>query len=235
MPGSYRQSRVTSVEADRGCLLVCWQSTGDAGCHVLEQHFDRVVLAVSPDVAARVFWPLASTLHEMPTKRVESYILSSEPGALSIASGQDSVAGCSHHCGEAWPAQVITVRTQFDGDASRTQALHAMPGGALVSTCPLEPATDSKAVLRTASFTRTLRTTASRAAVQSIMGLDKVFRQDAQDEAQGSSYPGWVNGEDNVWLAGSWCWDGMVLLEGCVVSAMRVAENFGVRIPWRGD
>ncbi|XP_044717970.1 uncharacterized protein HRG_08612 [Hirsutella rhossiliensis] len=100
-----------------------------------EQHFDRVVLAVSPDVAARVFWPLASTLHEMPTKRVESYILSSEPGALSIASGQDSVAGCSHHCGEAWPAQVITVRTQFDGDASRTQALHAMPGGALVSTC----------------------------------------------------------------------------------------------------
>ncbi|KAM4055496.1 hypothetical protein HRG_015022 [Hirsutella rhossiliensis] len=145
-----------------------------------EQHFDRVVLAVSPDVAARVFWPLASTLHEMPTKRVESYILSSEPGALSIASGQDSVAGCSHHCGEAWPAQVITVRTQFDGDASRTQALHAMPGGAL-------------------------------------------------------QLSGWVNGEDNVWLAGSWCWDGMVLLEGCVVSAMRVAENFGVRIPWRGD
>lgn len=42
----------------------------------------------------------------------------------------------------------------------------------------------------------------------------------------------WRNGDGNVWLVGAWCWDGMVLLEGCVVSAMRVADDLGVEVPW---
>lgn len=43
----------------------------------------------------------------------------------------------------------------------------------------------------------------------------------------------WRNGDGNVWLVGAWCWDGMVLLEGCVVSAMRVASDLGVDVSWR--
>jgi len=43
----------------------------------------------------------------------------------------------------------------------------------------------------------------------------------------------WLNGDGNVWLVGGWCWDGMVLLEGCVISAMRVADGMGVQVPWR--
>jgi hypothetical protein len=45
--------------------------------------------------------------------------------------------------------------------------------------------------------------------------------------------PQWRSGDDNVYLVGGWCWDGMVLLEGCVVSAMRVADALGVEVPWR--
>ena len=43
---------------------------------------------------------------------------------------------------------------------------------------------------------------------------------------------GWKNGDGGVWLAGAWCWDGMVLLEGCVISAMRVARALDVNVPW---
>jgi hypothetical protein len=45
----------------------------------------------------------------------------------------------------------------------------------------------------------------------------------------------WVNGQDNIWISGAWCWDGMVLLEGCIVSAMKVAQDFGVAIPWENE
>lgn len=42
----------------------------------------------------------------------------------------------------------------------------------------------------------------------------------------------WTDGDDGVWIVGGWAWDGMVLLEGCVTSAMRVARRFDVDIPW---
>jgi len=213
--------RVVSIEADSNeagdGVLVRWQAgTGD----VAEERFDRVVLAVSPDVAARIFRPLSMALGKMPTKWVESSVLSPRPGAFSVA--HDGVAeGCAHHGDDKAPSQVITFRSVF-GDGARSEALHAMPGGVLVSTLPLGAAED-KAILKTAGFTRTLRTPASRAATQRVMG--------GKPASDGHAH--WVNGEDGVWVAGSWCWDGMVLLEGCVVSAMRVADDLGVRIPWR--
>ncbi|PFH61595.1 hypothetical protein XA68_16945 [Ophiocordyceps unilateralis] len=216
-------SRVTDIEVSRGRLLVHWHSTGDGPPSASDEFFDRVVLAVAPDVAASIFRPLASVLGKIPTKRVESSVLSRQPGAFSVADCQGLTARCSFRGGDAQPAQVVTLQTRFAGSASTTQAIHAMPSDLLVLTCPFEPATESEMVLHEASFTRTLRTPESRAIVRSIMGTG------GPGEAPGC---GWMNGEDNVWLAGSWCWDGMVLLEGCVVSAMRVAHGFGVRISW---
>jgi hypothetical protein len=52
-------------------------------------------------------------------------------------------------------------------------------------------------------------------------------RSNTKDSANG-----WKNGDGNVYLVGGWCWDGMVMLEGCIVSAIRVADALGVDVPW---
>ncbi|KAF4805998.1 hypothetical protein CGCSCA5_v014825 [Colletotrichum siamense] len=221
-----RVTQVTTI-AD-GRVKIHWQSTRDGEVSTMEEDFDRVVLAVSPDVAARIFTPLRKTLDKIPTIRVESSILrpanSNATDVFSVIDDETShPKACAHHQGSSMPSQVICLRTDF-GRETRTEALHTMPGGTVVSTCPLDPAAEAKRVLRTARFTRTLRTTQSRAVIQRIIRgsgtTDKKTDEDADDM-------GWKNGEDNVWLTGAWCWDGMVLLEGCLISAMRIADDFG--------
>ena len=98
-----------------------------------------------------------------------------------------------------------------------TEALHAMPSGVEVRTCALKVG-----ALRTAGFTRTLRT------LESIATVEQIMRGGEEGRGEG----GWTNGSGNVWLAEAWCSDGMVLLEGCVVSAMRIADEFGVFASW---
>ncbi|PHH60130.1 hypothetical protein CDD81_2088 [Ophiocordyceps australis] len=216
--------RVLSLEATNGRVLVrCMSRRASHSQPILEEHlFDRVVLAVSPDVAASLFRPLAPVLGQFPTKRVESSVLSPKSQAFTVVQADENAAThCMHHSGKVSPAQVITLRTSLSKHESRTEALHAMPSGLLVQTCPVSPNQDSASLLRTAKFTRTLRTPQSKAATLSIL-----------NGAAPGDKGAWSNGQDNVWLTGSWCWDGMVLLEGCVVSAMRVARDCGVEIPW---
>lgn len=74
-----------------------------------------------------------------------------------------------------------------------------------------------------------LRTPASRKLVNNIFSADFSSTGDGSKE---TLLPEWKNGNGGVWLAGGWCWDGMVLLEGCVVSAMRVANALEVEVPW---
>ncbi|KAK0726286.1 hypothetical protein B0T21DRAFT_350439 [Apiosordaria backusii] len=215
-----------------GGVLVRWQDTDGAK----EELFDRAVLAVSPDVASRLFAPLRATgLNKIPTTWVESSVLTTPSRAHSLVDANSQTSqgkvACMHHTGTAVEAesastQVITLRTQFSGaGGARSEALHNMPSGVVVSTCPLDGESEGtqKRTLKLAGFRRTLRTVESRAIVERITG-------GGNDDGRSN---GWVNGENNVWLTGSWCWDGMVLLEGCVVSAMRVAEDFGVKVPWR--
>lgn len=226
--------RVLSVapDAQTGRITVSWQAAGVGDAtDVREEVFDRVVLAVSPDVVARILRvpALSSAMSSIPTARVESSVLA--PGDSSARysivmdeEGADA-AVCMHQSGSGSDtAQIIKLQTQLSGpwgvSDAKTEALHTMPSGVVVETCPLdEGGNEAKRVLKTAKFTRTLRTVESRWMVETIMG-------------RGTANIGWVNGQDNVWLVGSWCWDGMVLLEGCVVSAMRVADDFGVPIPW---
>ncbi|WYZ37683.1 hypothetical protein EsH8_II_001189 [Colletotrichum jinshuiense] len=220
---------------DDGRVKIRWQSTSNGVGPVLEDVFDRVILAVSPDVAGKIFSPLRKTLEKIPTIRVESSVLrpahaSSAESFVVVENESSHPRACSHHHGNAMPAQVISLRTDFAGNEARTEAVHTMPGGTVVSTCPLDPLNDAKRVLRTARFTRTLRTTESRAVIQRIMGESKGTEKKT-DEVIGTQ--SWVNGQDNIWLTGAWCWDGMVLLEGCLVSAMRIADDFGVQVPWR--
>lgn len=202
-------TRVVEVKAlEKGVMLRM------QGEETVEETFDHVVLAVSPDVAARIYSPLAKELSVVPTIQAESAVLGESSVYKVVA--HDSKAACAHHSSSrAMPAQVISFRTQ--GATGKTEALHAMPGGAVVTTCPFDEG-ETKDTLKLARFTRTLRTPTSREVVSRLMS------------GEGS----WANGQDGVWLAGSWCWDGMVLLEGCVVSAIRVAEDLGVAIPWEG-
>lgn len=190
----------------------------------VEESFDQVVLAVSPDVAGRIYKPLSKILAVVPTTPAESSVLTPDPMRYRIVPRKSAKATCGHHSAGTTPPQTITFRTQFGATDGRTEAMHAMPGGAIVSTCPLEGG-ETKETLRYARFTRTLRTAESRGVVQWLMG-------ESSSSSSSQTSVDWVNGQDNVWLAGAWCWDGMVLLEGCVVSAMRVARGLGVEAPW---
>jgi len=100
-----------------------------------------------------------------------------------------------------------------------TESIHIQPSGVIVTTCPFSPI-DQERVIQSAAFTRVLRTPKSRAVVNEIFEPAEVYGSE-------KLIRGWHNGDGNVWLAGGWCWDGMVLLEGCAVSAFRIAEAFG--------
>ncbi|RKK91026.1 hypothetical protein BFJ68_g16299 [Fusarium oxysporum] len=78
------------------------------GARVLEvlsstesEAFDRVVLAVSPDVVGRIFKPLRSKMEKIPTRRVDSSVLvpmTAESDIYSIVKSTEISAGvCMHH------------------------------------------------------------------------------------------------------------------------------------------
>ncbi|SPO05001.1 uncharacterized protein DNG_07686 [Cephalotrichum gorgonifer] len=229
-------ARVLEVrpEANSQGVTVRWRLTKDGVMEDLEETFDRVVLAVSPDVTGRIFKPLVGTLGKIPTIQVESHVVEplgaeGEIGNYSRAESHERPAPrCSGQNGCAGPAQAITFTTRFSEHGSRSEAVHTMPSGITVCTSPLQEPLNPKSTLHSAKFTRTLRTAESRAIVEKVLGESRR----ATEEIGGGGHQ-WVNGEDNVWLVGAWCWDGMVLLEGCVVSSLRVADDFGVEVPWR--
>ena len=95
-----------------------------------------------------------------------------------------------------------------------------------MTTCPFT-SIDPSLTIHSASFTRVLRTPQSKRIVSNLFDNVPVRYRDEK------LLPEWKNGDGGVYLVGGWCWDGMVLLEGCVVSAMRVADAFGVEVPWR--
>lgn len=200
---------VTSVEPHGQQVRVQW-GNAESGAQN-EEVFDRVVLAVTPDVVGKVFTPLHNAMARIPTMEVESVVHTDR----SLLRTEERLAD------DAEGAQLIYLRTSTD-NAPKTESLHVQPCGAVVTTCPFSPV-DPAHLVHSAKFTRVLRSPESRRIVNYIFGLTQNLYEKA---------PQWRNGDDNVWLVGGWCWDGMVLLEGCVVSAMRVAKAFEVEIPW---
>lgn len=182
----------------------------DADGNEKSENFDLVVLAISPDIVAAVFEPLKDSLSRIPTTTVETIAhtdSSSVPPLSTNQSGQ---------------------KIHFRFDKESTEAIHEQPhSSVIVTTNPITPIKPSH-ILRSARFTRVLRSPESRRIINDIFRDDK-----AKDTASfDSTAPRWRNGDGGVYLAGGWCWDGMVLLEGCVVSAMRVASSLDVEIPW---
>ncbi|KAJ5081498.1 hypothetical protein NUU61_009762 [Penicillium alfredii] len=198
----------------------------------VSEHFDMVVLAVSPDIAAKLFAPLQAQLTAIPTTSVETVAhtdtTSVEPMLRATGSFFSNKLPLSN------ATNFNTQRIHLLSTDSTTESVHEQSNSILVTTNPLFPVNKAK-VIRSARFTRVLRDSRSRLIVNSI------FRDRSQSNVPStcdSSYAAsssWRSGDDGVYLAGGWCWDGMVLLEGCIVSAMRVAADLDVRTPWDNE
>jgi hypothetical protein len=206
---------VATVEPFEKGVEISWVRSGGSGIAPVTEYFDRVILAVAPDVVGRIFKPLEHHMDRIPTTVVESIVHNDRSVLGGDGAGMTDIKG----------AQLIHLHTSTKA-RNTTESHHVQPCGAVVTTCPFSPL-DPDLVLHSAKFTRVLRSAESQRIVNAIFG--KTETSNAEDK----SVPLWKNGDDNVWLVGGWCWDGMVLLEGCVVSAMRVADAFDVHVPWR--
>ncbi|KAI8935411.1 hypothetical protein NX059_007991 [Plenodomus lindquistii] len=206
---------VTAVEPCEKGVKLSWTQGSGVGRSTHTEYFDSVVLAVAPNIVGDIFQPLQHHMSKIPTAVVESVVHTDK-----------SVLGHANPSRTGRPeTQLIHLHTSTDA-IRKTESHHVQPCGAIVTTCPFSPI-DSARVIHASKFTRVLRSPESQRLVNAI------FRSSMPKHSIDKSVPLWNNGDNNVWLTGGWCWDGMVLLEGCVVSAMRVAHALGVEIPWK--
>lgn len=209
---------VTKVESMSGSVRVCWhRADGSLGALAEEAIFDRVVLAIPPNAAQAIYQPLSDQMRRIPTRSVVTVVHKRPETSMKFrAPSSDPTEAFSN-------GQTIHLRT-LEGDITRTEAGHVHHSGTLVTTCPLAdiPPED---IIQTTTFTRVMRTLQSQKIVNDLLYRTAPASVDEKK-------PQWSDGDDGVYIVGSWCWDGMVLLEGCVVSAIDVASKLGVQTPW---
>jgi hypothetical protein len=209
---------VTKVEVlQNKTLKVVWNTSDD---EVHEEIFDQVILAVAPDIAGRIFQPLEKAAAQIPTTVVQSIV---QCDGVKLAKNDTTASGLASKGTRA--VQTIHLRTSTN--LAQTESIHIHGSGAMVTTCPFSDISSAPNVLKSVEFLRVLRTPLSRRVVNDIFGENLTIPLLQEKKSS------WKNGDDRIWLVGGWCWDGMVLLEGCVVSAMRVASALDVEIPWR--
>lgn len=221
-------SEVLRVEPCGSRVRLVWK-TGPGGHLAEEEIFDRIVLAIDPGAVAKVYAPLRQTMACIPTRIVECAVLQAAAEFTKLRVTEHSYKQHDTAGIDAQVADTLLLRSRFTG-AGYTAALHTVSCGAVVATS-IAGGFDELQPLHRAAFWRVLRTPESREAVNRVMSK-RSTKPDKYPTSRRGEYAGWHNGDDGVWLAGGWCWDGMVLLEGCVVSAVRVAHDFGVRVPW---
>lgn len=178
--------------------------------------FDHVIMAVTPDVVRAIFPPLRSSLTVIPTATVPAYVhrdFDRLPKCNQLVDG-----GIRQEPGQQPPERIHLL-----SNASSTEFTHEHLSSVIITTSPIVPIDPSK-IEHAVYFTRTLRTPLSRKVTNEIFQPQN--SRDVNESKQ------WRNGDGNIWLVGSWCWDGMVLLEGCIASAINVAEKLDVEVPW---
>jgi hypothetical protein len=208
---------VTKVEVLQNQRLeVVWKTSDD---QIHQDIFDHVVLGLAPDIAGKIFRPLGKAMAQIPTTMVQSIV---QGDGMKLAANDTAASRFASKGARA--AETIHLRTS--ASLAQTESIHVHASGAMVTTCSFSDISSTQPVLKSVEFLRVLRTPRSRHVVNNIFGenVASAFLDEKQSP--------WRNGNDNIWLVGGWCWDGMVLLEGCVVSAMRVAFSLDVDIPW---
>ncbi|RMZ88194.1 hypothetical protein DV736_g4587, partial [Chaetothyriales sp. CBS 134916] len=202
-------ARVSAVEPLSSGVRIRWTQREDAHGQTVEKEelFDRVILAVSPDVVAKVFSPLQQEMTQIPTVSVESIVHADRESAGEGAgqlfiSGQKNIAESNTRLLHDNAVQTIYFRTSVVEGNHRTEAVHIQPSGALVTTCPFSYI-DPAQVIKSSRFTRVLRTPESRRITNDIFGNGNPL---GDIDGEKRSF-GWKNGDGSVWLVGGWCWD----------------------------
>jgi predicted NAD/FAD-binding protein len=205
---------IEEVKPIQGGLRLRWR---DPRGHHMDV-FENIILAVSPNVIARIFTPLRDIMSQIPTVDVHSCIIQPRDQRPRLLVAEASQNLHIHVRCDKSSTRFLSLRSHSDW----TVTYQRLRSGAFVVTNTKEEEFEHDSVLTKTRFTRVLRTVESRKLV------NEIFR-----ENNSLSKTKWRNGDSGVWIAGAWCWDGMVLLEGCVVSAMRIAEAFDVEVPWK--
>lgn len=211
---------VTAVENCDSKVHVSWTEKATSGA-ASSKSFDHVIMAVTPNVVGAIYEPLRESMAAIPVVSGESVV---HRDTTTIPDCGKALEKSSSEKPQS-QSQYQTRQTLYIcSDSAATESIHELPSSIFVTNFPISNINPDK-ILHRARLTRVLRTPRSRKLVNGIFDNEN---NDGDDEK--NRY--WRNGSDNVWLVGAWCWDGMVLLEGCVVSAMRVADNLGVEVPW---
>ncbi|KAK8103363.1 uncharacterized protein PG998_010396 [Apiospora kogelbergensis] len=226
-------SEVLLAEPYGSRMRMVW-AKGQGANQVEEEIFDRIVLAIDPRAVGKIYAPLRAIMSRIPTRAVESSVLqrAGESTKLRVEERDRSLKKNDTAEIDSQVADTLLLETNFTAPGY-TEALHAVSCGAIVATS-ISGKSDELKVLHRAAFWRVLRTPESREIVNNIMRIRPAWPEKKQIDDRGK-FSEWHNGDDGVWLAGGWCWDGMVLLEGCIVSAVRVVQDFGVRVPWNSE
>lgn len=206
------------------------------------ESFDQVILAISPKAIGQVFPPtrwLVSQMHSTDVGVVihfdQSAISHLEAPLNPTISSQWKLnpTPSLHWMGDS---EVLTVRTRAcdNGNVHITEATHVHPSGPLITVWPKHVDVDSdwcsssSATIAASSpagqihevtFCRVAATVESSYALAEALGGARSGR-DVENKR-------WKNGDDGVWIAGGWAWQGLALLEGCVRSGREVAEGIG--------
>lgn len=216
------------------------------------EHFDQVILAISPKAIGQVFPPtrwLVSQLHSTDVGVVIhsdtsaiSHLESPSPFTPSLSSTSKRTLNPTPALHWMGDSEVLTVRTRAcdNGNVHITEATHVHPSGPLItvwpkhvdvdgdwcstssSSYPQSPSTTSAhhppaGKIHEVTFCRVVATVESSYALAEALGGERGV----------GIYGGkrWRNGDDGVWIAGGWAWQGLALLEGCVRSGREAAEG----------
>jgi hypothetical protein len=209
-------STVTTVQNVGAKTRVSWkdEKTG----YPISALYDLVIMAVTPNVVGSIYLPLRSAMAAVPTMQVPTVV---HFDSTRLKSCHQSVQGRVHSDRNGQTSQPIHMYS----DRTATESTHEFSSSVFITTSPIVSINPDK-ILHSVTFTRVLRTPESRELLRQIFG------EHENDSSTEIAMKCWRNGDENVWLVGGWCWDGMVMLEGCILSSMRVAKSVGVDIPW---
>ncbi|KAF3006860.1 hypothetical protein E8E13_010833 [Curvularia kusanoi] len=150
---------ITAVEPGEKGVRLSWKTLDG---QLRTQTFDKVVLAVAPDVVGHVFEPLRHHMASIPTTLVES-VVHTDTTVLNAGYQKAREAEST--------AQLIHLNTTTSGE-HKTESHHIQPCGAIVTTCPFS-AMSASHITHSAKFTRVLRSPQSQRIVNFVFGLDQ--------------------------------------------------------------